>query len=233
MARIRTVKPDFFRHERLQDIEAANPGAHVMLVFAALWGHCDKAGRFEWRPRRLKLDILPFLQFDLEATLSVLEREGFIRRYESGGEIFGEVPTFGEHQRISGKEAQESGKCPEPNGYLPIASPGSSGEAPETAGKERKGKEGKGEDAPGAKKYVWQGRVIRLEADDFAKLKKTYRAIPDFEAELFAADAYYTDNPPKDGKWYWPVMGWLKREHQKHSAGEKKSDDFNSMFPGS
>lgn len=93
--------------------------------------------------------------------------------------------------------------------------------------------EKKEEDAPGAKQYAWKGNVIRLEADDFAKLKKTYRAIPDFEAELFAADAYYTDNPPKDGKWYWPVMGWLKREHQKHAAGDKKSDDFNSMFPGS
>lgn len=45
MARIRTIKPEFFRHEGLQDLEQANPGAYAMLVFAALWGHCDKHGR--------------------------------------------------------------------------------------------------------------------------------------------------------------------------------------------
>jgi hypothetical protein len=62
MARIRTVKPDFFRHEALQDLELANPGMYPMMVFQALWGHCDSKGRFEWKPRMLKLDILRFFR---------------------------------------------------------------------------------------------------------------------------------------------------------------------------
>jgi hypothetical protein len=78
MARIRTIKPEFFRHEGLQDLEAANPGNYIMLVFAALWGHCDKAGHFVWKPRSLKLDILPFLDFDIFATLNLLAGGGFI-----------------------------------------------------------------------------------------------------------------------------------------------------------
>jgi hypothetical protein len=148
MARIRTVKPEFFRHEGLQDLERENPGACVMLVFAGLWGHCDKEGRFEWRPRQLKLDILPFLDFDMEATLCLLEAAGHIESYEVAGKRYGQVPSFLEHQRISGKEAQEKAKNPRP----PEKQKGSTGEAsgkqsrpPETAGREGNGvQEGNG-----------------------------------------------------------------------------------------
>jgi hypothetical protein len=37
VARIRTVKPGFFRHEGLQELESLHPGAHTMLVFAGLF----------------------------------------------------------------------------------------------------------------------------------------------------------------------------------------------------
>lgn len=130
MARIRTIKPEFFRHEGLQDLEIANHGAHVMLVFAGLWGHCDKAGRFEWRPRMLKLDILPFLAFDMEETLSLLCAAGFVRRYEAEGKQYGEVVSFEKHQRINGKEAQEPEKHPSPPDERECASRGSIWEAP-------------------------------------------------------------------------------------------------------
>lgn len=147
MARIRTVKPEFFRHEGLQDIEAANPGAHCMLVFAGLWGHCDKGGVFEWRPRTLKLDILPFLEFDMADTLAILESAGFVQRYEAEGKTYGVVPTFEEHQRIGGKELQEPVKHPRSNGEAPEKQRGSNGEAIGIAGREGKGreKEGKGD----------------------------------------------------------------------------------------
>lgn len=143
MARIRTIKPEFFRHEGLQDIEAENPGAYCMLVFAGLWGHCDKAGRFEWRPRTLKLDILPFLSFDMAETLAILERAGQVRRYQVDGKEYGEIASFCVHQRISGKEAQEPEKHPEPIKEDIGKKRGSNGEAPETAGREGKGR-GKG-----------------------------------------------------------------------------------------
>lgn len=116
MARIRTIKPEFFRHEGLQDLERDNPGACVMLVFAGLWGHCDKGGVFEWKPRTLKLDILPFLDFDMAETLALLTQAGLITRYAADGKEYGLVPTFAEHQRIGGKEAQEPEKHPRSNG---------------------------------------------------------------------------------------------------------------------
>ena len=129
MARIRTVKPDFFRHESLQDLEAANVGKYPMLVFEGLWGHCDKAGRFEYRPRTLKLDILPFLPFDMAETLEILCGAGFIERYEVDGKEYGLIASFQDHQRIGGKEATEPEKYPEPPKKQSEKQRGSSGEA--------------------------------------------------------------------------------------------------------
>lgn len=116
MARIRTIKPEFFRHEQLQDAEIANPGAYVMLVFAGLWGHCDSKGRFEWRPRQLKLDILPFLDFQMAKTLEILRDIGMVKHYTISGKEYGEIASFEKHQRITGKEATEGEKHPGNNG---------------------------------------------------------------------------------------------------------------------
>ena len=98
MARIRSIKPEFFRHEGLQDLELSHPGNHCMLVFAGLWIICDRAGRFQWRPRTLKLDILPFLDFDMAQTLSLLEGAGFLACYQVDGECYGMIPTWDKHQ---------------------------------------------------------------------------------------------------------------------------------------
>lgn len=146
MTRIRTVKPEFFRHEALQDLEIANPGKYPMMVFEALWGHCDSKGRFEWKPRMLKLDILPFLAFDMAETLSILDAGGMVRRYSVGGKEYGEVPTFEKHQRLSGKELTEGEKFPEPEEMICEATGkqrGSVGEIPnvqEGNGREEEGK---------------------------------------------------------------------------------------------
>ena len=132
MARIRSIKPDFFRHEVLQDLEITNPGSYPMMVFAGLWGHCDSKGRFEWRPRQLKLDILPFLPFDMTATLEILERAGMVNRYSVEGKEYGEIPTFEKHQRLSGKEATEGEKHPSPTREAIGKQQGSDREIPES-----------------------------------------------------------------------------------------------------
>ena len=114
MARIRNIKPAFFRHEALQDLEAAHPGQHVMLVYIGLWTQCDSAGIFPWLPRQLKLDILPFLDFNIAVTLDLLEGNGFVRSYVADGKKWGHIPTFTEHQRIVGKELTDGERYPKP-----------------------------------------------------------------------------------------------------------------------
>lgn len=132
MARIRTIKPEFFRHEELQDIELANPGKYAMLVFAGIWGHCDSKGRFEYRPRQLKLDILPFIPFDMSETIQILCDAGMIVLYSVDEKRYGFIPTFEKHQRLSGKEANEGEKYPgieKANEEQQVKQRGSNGEA--------------------------------------------------------------------------------------------------------
>lgn len=74
------------------------------------------------------------------------------------------------------------------------------------------------------KKFVWQGRVIRLTEPDYSRWRQAYSAIPDFNAALQAADDYYSENPPKDGKWFFPVSNWLKRDQQQFMAEKQKAN---------
>jgi len=106
MPRIRTIKPDFMRHDGLQDLEVEHPGSYVMLTYVGLWMMCDKNGIFQYRPRQLKLDILPFIPFDMQSTLTILEDSGYLKKYTVDGKDFGIIPTFRSHQCITGKMAK-------------------------------------------------------------------------------------------------------------------------------
>jgi hypothetical protein len=63
------------------------------------------------------------------------------------------------------------------------------------------------------RRYAFEGRIVRLEQSDLNRWKQTYQAIPDIVAVLQTADDYYSENPPKDGKWFFPVSRWLQKEH--------------------
>jgi len=193
MARIRTIKPEFFRHEKLQDL-ALEHGAEVMLVFQGLWGHCDKLGRFEWRPRLLKLDILPFLHFDMADMLGILESAGFVRRYSVDGREYGVIDSFVEHQRIGGKEAQDPEKHPQPPikaGEEAGKQRGSNGEAIGIAGREGNRK-GIGREKEPIREREELERETENPAPKSALPKKfldsPYRAESEAFAEWFARD---------------------------------------------
>jgi hypothetical protein len=70
--------------------------------------------------------------------------------------------------------------------------------------------------------YAWSGQVIRLSRLDYDGWRKVYSAVPDFDAELRAADDYYAANPPKEGKWFFPVSNWLKKAHQDAAERRRK-----------
>jgi hypothetical protein len=147
MARIRTVKPDFFTHEELQDLESKHPGKYPMFVFQGLWTISDSKGRFKYKPRSIKLQVLPFLDFDMAETLTILEQAGYIQVYEVDGEQYGLVKTFEKHQRITGKEATEGEKYPPPTSEAQGSNQGNNGETSENnpdAQEEEREKEGKG-----------------------------------------------------------------------------------------
>jgi hypothetical protein len=103
MARIRTIKPELLRHEKLFDLEQST-GLPVILSFIGMLTVSDREGRFKWRPKTLKLDALPYHDADFSRVLDALETGGFIVRYEVDGEVYGCIPTFTKHQVINNKE---------------------------------------------------------------------------------------------------------------------------------
>lgn len=152
MARIRTIKPEFFLHEGLYDLEKAT-GLPIRISFAGLFCQADREGRFRWQPRRLKSQIIPYDEVDFSRVLDALGTRGFIVKYASNGDDFGFIPTFLRHQIINNRESQSD--LPEPTASsfvndtstraprVPHAcSTESQSCAGERKGKERKGKEG-------------------------------------------------------------------------------------------
>jgi hypothetical protein len=114
MARIRSVKPEFFKHGELQDLENANKGQFIMLVYAGLWTQCDKQGVFFYEARALHNEILPYIDFDIQKTLNILEEGGFFRKFSSGNRKYGYVPNFSKYQFPTKGERQSAAKYPSP-----------------------------------------------------------------------------------------------------------------------
>lgn len=158
MSRIRTVKPELFRHEALFDAELAT-GLQLRLAFIGLFTAADCEGRFVWRPRTLKLDVLPHDTVDFSAVLNALEKYGFIKSYVVNGEKYGVIPSFTKHQFIQTKEKERGSEIPpcpaqpteiqenEP-GIVPESYRNEPGIVPDL--QEGKGREGKGREEEGS-----------------------------------------------------------------------------------
>ena len=104
MGRIRHVKPGFFTHEKLNDLENSHPHLRPMLVYEGLWCQCDANGVFKWQPRTLKREILPFVEYDMDKSLELLLSENFITRFQFNDLDLGMVPKFKDHQYTSARE---------------------------------------------------------------------------------------------------------------------------------
>lgn len=102
--RIRTIKPDFFQHSAVFDLEQAT-GLPIRTAFIGLLTCADREGRFRWRPRELKLHVLPYDDVAFERVLDALVTRGFVVKYAVAGEEFGCFPTWHKHQVINGKES--------------------------------------------------------------------------------------------------------------------------------
>lgn len=105
MGRIRTVKPELFIHEHLFEAEAQS-GLPLRIAFVGLFTQCDREGRFKWRPKTLKLGVLPYDELDFELVLETLVQIGLVQQYRSGNDLYGHIPTWGKHQCINNKERE-------------------------------------------------------------------------------------------------------------------------------
>ncbi len=111
MSRIRTIKPELFKHDELFDAEI-NHKLPLRVAFMGLFTCCDRDGRFKWHPRRLKTDILPYDDVDPEQVFNILAQYGFIKKYEYQGQFYGYIPSWHKHQHVNNRESKSTLPAP-------------------------------------------------------------------------------------------------------------------------
>lgn len=104
MARIRTVKPELAKHELLFDAEQET-GLPLRFAWAMLFTVADREGRFAWRPRRLKADVLPYDNIEFSRVLDAWLTRGLLVKYRVADEWIGWIPTFRKHQNLNPRES--------------------------------------------------------------------------------------------------------------------------------
>lgn len=99
MARIRTIKPEFWKHE---DLSALPEITHMLA--AALLGYSDDEGYFNANPALVKSECLPLRESSVSTqdSLQQLVDIGYIKLGKGmDGKRYGMVVKFDEHQRVN------------------------------------------------------------------------------------------------------------------------------------
>jgi hypothetical protein len=170
MARIRTIKPAFFRHLDLFEAERET-GLPLRIAFAGLWTVADREGRFRWEPRAIKLDCLPYDDVDFSRVLDALTTRGFVVRYNVETREYGYIPSFPKHQVINNREAASD--LPEPNETNILTREARVDDACLQSLKSAQG-EGKGREQEGKGRERTKRRVDDASAARFDDFKKGY-----------------------------------------------------------
>jgi hypothetical protein len=130
--RARNIKPGFFKNEELAEVHPLG-----RILFAGLWCLADKAGRLEDRPKRIKIELLPYDNCNLNSLLDELASRHFITRYSVNGSKYIEIPQFSRHQHCHVNEAPSELPGPQPEEHhtstvqIPEAHHTSTGQTPE------------------------------------------------------------------------------------------------------
>jgi hypothetical protein len=95
MARIRSIKPEFWVDERLARISR-----DARLLFIGLWNVADEGGRLRGSTLLIRAQVFPYdADVDVERLLVELEGGEFILRYSADGETYIWVRNFNKHQK--------------------------------------------------------------------------------------------------------------------------------------
>ncbi len=140
MARIRSIKPEFFTSE---DICSLSPLSR--LFYVSLWCESDRVGRLAWKPNTFKLRYFPGDACDIHAMGAELVAANLIVLYEVDGKQYAEIPTFETHQVINNREAESCipAKPADENPRVKVASVRVKAEG-RKEGKGKEGREGNG-----------------------------------------------------------------------------------------
>jgi len=108
--RSRNIKPGFFKNDRLAELE---PLARIL--FAGLWCMADRAGRLEYRPKKIKVELLPYDNCDIEILVKGLAKAEFVTIYKVEENSYIEINNFLKHQTPHIKEPGSIIPAPDKN----------------------------------------------------------------------------------------------------------------------
>jgi hypothetical protein len=186
MARIRTIKPEFWQNETLASLPE-----HARLLAIALLNHADDAGMFLANAALVRAACFPFEEHskNVLGSLQELSRIGYIEVRDCDGKQVGKVCKFLEHQRIDKPqkskllavfEAFPSENNDSKNIPRTFQEPSQNDPRLERKGKEGNGtgEQGKGNVSPKSAGIEKPPEVTQQAWDDWAATRKVKRAGP-------------------------------------------------------
>lgn len=123
--RARNIKPGFFKNEDLAEIEPLG-----RILFAGLWCMADREGRLEDRPKRIKVEILPYDSCNINRLLEVLAAAKFVTRYSVNGCKYIQILNFLKHQSPHIKEQESTIPAPDLHQTCTVQTPDLHGSCP-------------------------------------------------------------------------------------------------------
>lgn len=108
MARIRTVKPEFWTDEKV--VECSIP---ARLLFIGLFNFANDMGCLERSPKRLKMQIFPADALDCEPLIQELITHGLLTEYSVNDVCYLQIKGFLKHQKINRPSASKIPLPPE------------------------------------------------------------------------------------------------------------------------
>jgi 5-methylcytosine-specific restriction endonuclease McrA len=112
MARIRTIKPEFWTSEQIVKCSRDS-----RLLFVGMWNFCDDAGIHPASLMRLKMEVFPGDTVDtseLGGWIEELIQHELLNEYEVDGKCFWQITGWAKHQRID----QPNCRHPKPDGTV-------------------------------------------------------------------------------------------------------------------
>jgi hypothetical protein len=161
MARIRTVKPEYWTDERVGECSVS-----ARLLFIACWNFADDHGGLDRSSKQLKAQAFPYDNIDCEPLVQELLNQRLLIEYEVGGKKYLHIKGFRTHQKVE-KPARPRVPLYDENATthrgLTEGSPTSNGLF---SGREGKGMEKEGSKNPSASATPANGKNVSRESID-------------------------------------------------------------------
>lgn len=230
MARIRTIKPEFWRNEALSELPE---GTHMLA--AALLNYADDEGYFNANPKLIQGELFPLrdLSVTIHGALTELSRAGYLRLGTGDdGRRYGHIIKFLEHQVINRPKASKV------KGLSIVweASVIDHGSISDPSRPEWNREQGKELEKEHESTDAYKGRFVkRVTEKSMQELQAMCPLMTrsDILKELSRCDAYYSeqDKPPKS--WWFTTTAWMERSNNRLSAkSERYSTKTDPAYRG-